>query len=170
MNTQPNCEQRIENDPQTQIEHIRPKSCPLYRTDMFNYTNLLACCDGGVNERLPTQYCGQRKDSWYDEALFVSPLNPNCENYFLFTVDGQILPTDDPTIRRAAEETIARLNLQDGYLNRRRKEAIGVVIGDMGEYNDPQISDMIDQYAARDQQRRFSPFCSAIVNILRQFR
>ena len=44
------CGKRIENDSTTPIEHLNPKS--IYKNRTYDYTNLLASCDGGSSHKI----------------------------------------------------------------------------------------------------------------------
>ena len=74
-----------------------------------------------------------RTGSWPDateEALFVSPLRPGCEERFSFTLNGEIRassPTD-----AAATKTIERLGLNHALMNQFRKAAIEATLGMRG--------------------------------------
>lgn len=77
------CCRRIDLD-HSLNEHIKPQST--YPKESMNYENLIATCKTeGIN---PT--CGVKKDNYYDERLFVSPLESDCEEKFVFYPNGQI--------------------------------------------------------------------------------
>lgn len=162
------CEQRLEDDQTTHIEHLRPRHD--HHQYIFDYDNLVAECGGNSSVRPVSIHCGQAKGDWYDDILFVSPLNPDCEKHFLFTLDGQILPTEDPSRRKAAAETIRRLNLNDDRLIRMRSAALDYIVSEMDSFTGNEISVQIVQYGERDRRGKFTPFCSAIVSVLRQYQ
>lgn len=65
-------------------EHVKPQSC--YPKESMNYENLIVSCKTeGVNAT-----CGARKRNNYDERLFVSPLEKDCEKEFVFYPNGKI--------------------------------------------------------------------------------
>ncbi|MDO4574081.1 MAG: retron system putative HNH endonuclease [Planctomycetia bacterium] len=96
------------------IEHFRPKS--LYPRDSLNYYNLFASCNGcGKKDDVS---CGVKKRDLYFREL-IKPTDSNCEARFIYTADGQILPTDETD--DAAWQTIAVLGLNGPKLRRRRE-------------------------------------------------
>ncbi len=108
-----------------EIEHLKPQSA--YPDSIFDYQNLLASCKGGAqdpNTDSRELHCNRHKGDWYDEELMVSPLNRECESYFSYALDGQVHPGTDPAMSAAAKESISRLNLNCGRLQRLREEAI----------------------------------------------
>ena len=118
------CGQRITGFQGTQIEHIFAKGTAAYQKMQLDYeTNLIACCDGGKYERklnpsIPTSdlYCDTPKDA---TPIPVTPLNPLCEEKFLYGSDGDILG-----VEADAEATIEILNLKSNILKNKRKHAI----------------------------------------------
>lgn len=62
-------------------EHIRPRSS--YPNDSMDYDNLVASCNNGNT-------CGAAKKDSYDSRLFVSPLQDDCEEHFVYLEDGRI--------------------------------------------------------------------------------
>ena len=91
-------------------EHIRPQS--LFQSESMNYDNIIASCKTeGINAT-----CGARKENEYDESLFVSPLEDDCESKFIFYPNGQI-----EGIGESGEYTCRILNLNDYELQRARK-------------------------------------------------
>ena len=107
------CEEEIVKGA-SHIEHFRPKSqFPALSVDYFN---LFASCNGcGKNDDLS---CGMKKRDIYFTNL-INPTDENVEFRFLFTADGQILPTDEND--EEAWQTIAVLGLNGPKLRRRRE-------------------------------------------------
>ena len=171
------CECRI-NETCSDIEHLKPRRrFPLNELD---YNNLLASCLGGGGLGLPAGHCNGKKGNWYDAAM-VSPLQGDCGEYFMFTRDGQILPTQDPDQRDSAEETINRLNLNSERLIARREEALdGTFVrlaqnrGDLvdGSEDEDFTAEQLEARASACMQfdlgGRLEPFCSAIHSVIRQ--
>ena len=79
------------------IEHPRPQTHCMNGEDA-SFANMLACVPAPNAPGLP--YGAHKKGPWPDateEALFVSPLRPGCEERFSFTLNGEIRassPTD----------------------------------------------------------------------------
>lgn len=102
------------------IEHIRPKERDEYRAISLEYENLLASCQGYHDRE---ENCGHSKDNVFNEKLFVSPLEENCESLFEFSDRGKIKATDG---NERAAYTIEILNLDTEQLNAARTEAMWV--------------------------------------------
>lgn len=112
---------RIDDD-SCHIEHLKPQRHCLKGEDI-SYSNMVACVPAPNAPDLPYGAC--RKRDWPDTtqiALFVSPLQPDCEARFSFTLRGQINASHPGD--RAAEETIKHLGLDHQELEQLRKSAI----------------------------------------------
>lgn len=120
------CGQRITGFQGTQIEHIFAKGTTAYEKMQLSYeTNLIACCDGGkyqrkLNPTIPVAdlFCDTKKQ---DSPIPITPLNPLCEEKFLYDSDGDIVG-----VGADAEATIEILNLKSPILKNMRKSAIDV--------------------------------------------
>ncbi|NEP57986.1 MAG: TIGR02646 family protein [Symploca sp. SIO2G7] len=67
------------------IEHLKPQE--KFPQLALDYNNLLASCQAERSKNPPPPLrCGYKKDNWYDEKLFVSPLQPDCESFFRYTL------------------------------------------------------------------------------------
>ena len=118
------CGQRISGFEGTQIEHIFPKGTAAYERMQLDYeTNLIASCDGGKYKRkidpsipIDDLHCDTKKSQ---DPIPVTPLNPLCEQRFLFSDNGEILGAYPD-----AEATIEILNLTSPILKNMRKAAI----------------------------------------------
>ena len=128
------CERELTEE-DSHIEHFRPQSDPA--VDPLDYGNLLCCCQNRIRKGEP-RHCGNLKEDWFDPALLISPLNPDCERRFAFTGKGEIKPAtaNDP----AASETIRRLGLDLPKLNALRAKA---------------IEPFLDESLSREELRRF---------------
>ncbi len=96
------------------IEHFKPKS--FFPNLALDYQNLFASCNGCGTKGDMT--CGMKKRNIYFPSL-LSPLDPTCETRFLYTADGQMLPTDENDSQ--GWETLALLGLNTPKLRRRRE-------------------------------------------------
>lgn len=117
------CGRRITGGPDSQIEHFFAKGTPVYEEMQLDYeTNLLACCDGGKEDRSQGII---RKEDLYCESIkgtTIIPVNPqyiDCEDKFLFSQDGEVIG-----VNKDAEVTIKILNLNSPALKNMRKYAI----------------------------------------------
>lgn len=68
------------------IEHFRPRES---RGDLeLEYLNLHASCVRETRPREPP-HCGHAKGSVFREDQYVSPLSPDCEGRFIYTLDDR---------------------------------------------------------------------------------
>ncbi|MGC1246781.1 MAG: retron system putative HNH endonuclease, partial [Spirulinaceae cyanobacterium] len=103
------------------IEHLKPRK--LYPNLALNYNNMLASCKKETAPKEP-QHCGVKKGDWYDENLMISPLSKNCGDFFIYTDDGQMLPSKELNKQVAAATTIDKLGLNIDLLQSMRSQAI----------------------------------------------
>lgn len=94
------------------IEHFRPQEH--YPDRALCYDNLHASCIRETSPGAPL-HCGHAKGNAFDEALAVSPTNPDCEWQFRYTLDGQVIPEND---NAAYMRDLLKLDI--GFLNDRR--------------------------------------------------
>ena len=148
------CEQRLTDD-DSHIEHFRPQSDPA--VDPLDFDNLLCSCQNEIKKGEP-RHCGNLKDNWFDTGLLVSPLDPNCENMFVFYGDGTIDPAAD--LNHAAIETIKRLGLDIPKLNDLRANAIEPFLDD--ELSIEEMKTFVSGYLRRDASGKFGEFWTTI--------
>lgn len=108
------------------IEHVENKSQNPTRT--FDYTNLLASAFhsdklGLSSDVFGGHATGKSSSQPIDMALFISPLERDCANFFLYTSDGKINPHPnlDDNNKQRASYTIDILNLNSAELVTRRE-------------------------------------------------
>ena len=106
------CEIAIDGDRGTHIEHHRPKS--RFQANTFDYQNLLASCQS-------TDSCGHKKGGGYFPEL-ISPLSDDCQDRFIYTGDGRIIPKDKNDAH--AQDTIELLGLNCKRLKDRRESIL----------------------------------------------
>jgi uncharacterized protein (TIGR02646 family) len=156
------------------IEHFQPRT--FYPNLSLSYNNFLASCPGYPEEqesknsiaKLPQEFCGQRKGSWFDLKLTVSPLKSNCASYFRYTIIGELIPCQDTTKMDAAEATIENLGLNNSKLIRLRKAAIDGAMQDIETLPTQDIQKLIDGYDLPDSSGKYTPFWAAIVYTLQK--
>lgn len=73
------------------IEHFKPQD--RYETLQLEYANLHASCLRGQQRCMP-RHCGHAKDNGFDEDQHIAPVDPTCEQRFMYTLRGSIVPTD----------------------------------------------------------------------------
>ena len=143
------------------IEHIRPKERNEYRAISLEYENLLASCQGYHDRE---ENCGHSKDNAFNEELFVSPLEENCESLFEFSDRGKIKAVDG---NERAGYTIELLNLDTEQLNAARTEAMRVS-GAMDELTEDECQKLLDKFENVDERGRYAGFSDAIVYQLKK--
>ena len=112
------------------IEHPKPQTHCTNGEDA-SFSNMLACMPAPNAPGLP--YGAHKKGAWPDateEALFVSPLRPGCEERFSFTLNGEIRASDSTDA--AAKKTIDQLGLNHALMQQFRKSAIDATLGMRG--------------------------------------
>ena len=157
------CNCKIENTHAgTEIEHF--KSRRGYPSKIFEYQNLLASCKGGQtnsNKESDIRWCNANKG---DSDDILSPLSPDCENEFLYDIEGGIFSKT-----AIGKKTLGVLNLQNSYLQEQRKEAISAYFDENGmatiSAKDAKI--VVEKLKAKND-KRFTPFCMAIIYNLNQ--
>jgi uncharacterized protein (TIGR02646 family) len=141
------------------IEHLNPQSS--HPDETLNYQNLLASCQGeGETSRKPA-HCGHKRGN---ELLPITPLDPNCEDWFVYTEDGQILANPNSVASTEAEKTIELLDLNIPKLRRMRASAIRQLRISTLTSEEKQM--WIEHYNACDEFGCYSEFCTTIVHIL----
>ena len=146
------------------IEHLKPQTISRRNDDDHDdvsYQNMLAAYPKSGSEigRAKCVFGAERRGSWFDEQLFVTPLQENCEQRFSFDLNGKISPankTDD-----AAAKTIKMLNLDDEILIAERRAAIeSLLFAD--ELSLAQVQRLGERIMEKDGKGRFRTFCFAL--------
>jgi len=145
------CESRVDYD-QSHIEHFKPQS--LHTDESLNYDNLLCSCQKDLEQGEP-RHCGNLKGDWFDKALLISPLDPNCENRFDYTPDGHIKSQD-----QAAEETIKKLGLNIPKLIDLRKKAIEPFLDQ--SLTEIELNKFVSGYLQQDNEDKFNEYFTTI--------
>ena len=175
------CGMQITRDT-SHFEHFKPKSNITYGHLVLDYKNLLVSCKGeskGSEEskdseeseeehRVPV-HCGHKKDDWYDEHLMVSPLDENCASFFRYAASGEILPTDVPDKKEAAQTTIEKLGLGIEKLRLMRSAAIDGALLAIEGLTDEETLLFAQGYEKPDANGQYEEFCAAIAYILTQY-
>ncbi len=174
------CGMRI-SDKDSSIEHLKPQARNKYPALKFDYkNNLLASCNGGATHRKKHReknlHCDPRKHDWFVVNLMVSPLDQFCEEYFSFTTNGEILPSTDRGKTIKATTTINKLGLDVSRLNKHRREAINGFFIEFDELEimapseaKKTVQQLIRGLKKRDSESKFTPFCIAVISVLKQY-
>ena len=158
------CEARV-GDGNGHVEHLKPRS--LFPDLEADYSNLLCSCQGGNPDCDEETHCGHRKSDWYDEDLFVSPLDSDCEGRFSYTSDGDMRPADESDA--GAETTIERLGLNTRELREYRREALEAVFKDLDEMDSAQVTTYVEALSDRDADGCFAEYVTALLHVLRLY-
>ncbi|NES01326.1 MAG: TIGR02646 family protein, partial [Symploca sp. SIO1B1] len=148
------------------IEHLKPQE-KFPQLDL-DYNNLLASCKAEQSKTNPPppSRCGYKKDNWYDEKLLVSPLQPDCESFFRYSITGEIMPVADPEKHTAAQATIERLGLNLDRLRDKRKRVMDDILDIIDTLTDEEIDQLIQGLKKRNAQGQYEPFSTAVVFVL----
>jgi uncharacterized protein (TIGR02646 family) len=153
------CCMRIVKDT-SHIEHLDPQS----ETDAdlsIDYNNLLASC--GSSNHWP-KHCGNKKKN---SSIEVSPLQANCEGYFSYYSNGQIVPASDLQQPEAdkSRRTIDILGPNDYDLTQGRINALESLKG----LTNDQAKKFAQICLQRNAQEQYQPFCTAVLYYLKQY-
>ncbi|NET25883.1 retron system putative HNH endonuclease [Okeania sp. SIO1I7] len=150
------------------IEHLKPRS--IFSEEQLNYNNLLASCQREREKKEPP-HCGVKKADWYEEKLMLSPLKPNCSDFFRYTGSGEILPANvlDKKEKEIALTTIDKLGLDIDKLNAMRKAAIDGILEVVENLEKSEIKELLDSFDKLDNQGKYIPFCAVITYIIQEY-
>lgn len=143
------------------IEHIRPKENDGYRELSLEYENLLASCQGYSDRE---ENCGHSKGNEFDEDLFISPLEENCESFFEFSSRGKIKAADG---NQRAVYTIDKLNLDTEALNAAREAAMWASEA-LSDITEERCLFLLDKYENADKDGKYAGYSDAIVYHLKK--
>lgn len=101
------------------IEHFRPQR--QFPQESLDYSNLHASCIRQSRPQAPL-HCGHAKGEKYDQALAISPQDPECESRFVYTWVGGVRPAQG--VDESARYMIDLLALDCPFLRNRREEAL----------------------------------------------
>ena len=161
------CEDRITDSKDSHIEHLQSRHG--FKHLMFDYANLLACCNfknSRESQKQEPPHCGHAKGN---EDLPVHPLLPDCREYFNFTSDGAIIPRQEGEQAQSAARTIDLLQLDLPLLEARRRAAIDGILDGLDTMPDSELRMLTTALDTRDSDGRFTPFCSALVRVLEHY-
>jgi uncharacterized protein (TIGR02646 family) len=146
------------------IEHFRPQE---QREDLdLAYDNLFASCIRETEPGAPL-HCGHAKGHGFDEARHVSPLDPECERRFTYSLAGAILPLDE-SARYMAE--LLRLDIE--FLRNRRSEVLKRVFDDafIASATDAELQSLAQAYRVPDAVGRRESFGHVVARYAEQLR
>ena len=163
------CCRALENNHRSIIEHFEPKGLQAYRAKVFEYENLLACCDGGERDtNKPREtYCSLSKgngDPHLPPAI-ISPMHIGCESHFEFDEQGKIRPANEANSH--AVRTIDLLGLNAKSLVLQREKAINTYIFEIWSEEMDSLLEM--QQLGQKINGKYQPFCPAIISVLKNY-
>jgi uncharacterized protein (TIGR02646 family) len=156
------CQNEIDETKMT-IEHLNCRNC--YPTEMFDYNNLMSCCDGGqhIKNLLKSDaYCGHFKK---DQSIKVNPFTSKCENHFRYDDEGNIYHNSSID----GDQTIRKLNLRSPKLKSLRKAAIDGFLHENLNNTIPISEKYLESLKISLNSMnngKYFPFCIVIINIL----
>ncbi|MCM3392574.1 retron system putative HNH endonuclease [Cytobacillus oceanisediminis] len=155
------CGVGINNDHNTEIEHIKPR-CDCTEVEKIDYDNLLASCPGGRRDTNPRELsCNAKRGN---EPLNITPLSIDCDNKFLFTLDGQILTKEKE--EEDYMDSIKKLGLNVERLINRRS----ALLRPYNLLNKEQASQMINRLSSKHDEEgvlRYKEFYYVIISFLK---
>ncbi|AUW02643.1 retron system putative HNH endonuclease [Vibrio campbellii] len=166
------------------LEHIKPRS--KFPELTFEYENIVISVLDDLDQRKFKQdffigeeaeedlshqlwFGAKAKDDELDEALFISPVEQDCQRYFAYIEhSGEIMPAnglEEDEVKRA-EYTIKLLNLNHPYLKNQRYKRMQEVLEDIEELDDldEQIDIVRDEISERNGQ--IASFPSAVQSLV----
>lgn len=150
------------------IEHFKPRN--KYPNLQLDYINLIASCEIDQDEPPPIPvHCGHKKGAWYEENLMVSPVKSNCDDFFRYTDDGQILATKEFDKQEAAKTTIEKLDLNINRLQKMRSAAIEGILDGLDLTDIQTIQDLINAFEKPNRNGEYEEFCHVIIYALKQY-
>lgn len=161
------CGKRIDRN-NSVIEHFLPKDDEKFPQLQLEYSNLLASCNGGNQERAKNiKYQGKKFPLSCDNkkgnrVIGVCPTNPNCESYFEYDEDGGIYGINDK-----ANWAIKILGLDNEFLKNQRKAAIDAY-KDLPEDTDWQYE--INCLSSLNRDGQYEPYCFAVIYYIKHYK
>lgn len=101
------------------IEHFRPQT--EHEDLALDYSNIFASCIRETSPGAPL-HCGHAKGDECDEETLISPLEPDCEARFLYTLSGEISPRDPTDAQAKYMQELVKLDIP--FLRNRREEVL----------------------------------------------
>jgi len=147
------------------IEHFRPQE--RYADLALNFENLHASC---IRETQPGKplHCGHAKSADFDEAFQISPLDAHCESRFIYTLDGDILPSDVTDAQAAYMVKLLKLDL--AFLRNRREEAVNRVFDPefLETVTDGELKTLRDFFRSMDKEGKAQSFGHVLARFAEQ--
>jgi uncharacterized protein (TIGR02646 family) len=163
------------DEKKSHIEHLKPQSISKrdpHDHDDVNYYNMLAAYPKEKNlpkNETKAKECPFGAKFRGDKELAVSPLSPDCQQKFIFDLDGGIKSAnpDQEDRQDDASKTIRALNLDHSSLVEMRKAAIDEFLySEECIINRSKMQRLINQsICQKDQKGRYPKFCFVIEQV-----
>lgn len=138
------------------LEHIAPQDDKKYPKLRFEYTNLIASCNGMFlcdGKMQHKESCGHRKENEFDEMLFLNPVStPNISEYFKFDPETGQMQSVETSAKSAASYMIRILNLDAAYLRDARKNAKESLLESLSQLSPEQAMQILRSELASDRE------------------
>jgi uncharacterized protein (TIGR02646 family) len=167
------CE-RIVTTTDSHIEHLVPRSANASRA--YDYSNLLASCEGEGGRGRPPETCGHLKGN---HSLPVHPLMPDCVDYFVFRSSGSVEPTREASKQVLAQQSITILGLDSARVGTLRRVALkdmDSTLPELGSGSPAEIANFraavqqaIAQSSRPDSLGRLTPFSTSLIQHLQRY-
>ena len=147
------------------IEHFKPQE--RYETLELEYSNLHASCLRGQQRSMP-RHCGHAKDNGFDEDRYITPADPTCEQRFMYTLRGSIVPTHPRDER--AEYMVDLLALDSPALQHLRNEVLSRTLDPefLASATDEDLMRIRDGFGARDTAGKLPNFGHVVARYAEQ--
>lgn len=147
------------------IEHFRPQE--QYGALQLDFENLHASCLRGQQRSMP-RHCGHAKDNGFDEALHIAPADPDCEQRFMYTLRGEIVPTDRGDDR--ARYMTGLLALDAPALRHLREEALSRTLDPefLASATTDEMTQLRDGFRRRDSMGKLPNFGHVVARYAEQ--
>lgn len=148
-------------------EHLLPIS-GVGRNKLASYDNLLISCNGDQQwtaENTPygsdRLHCDAQKKN---QILTITPLMPNCDKQFLYTIDGHV-----KGLNPDASDAVTKLNLDCVLLRQRRTAALDGILHDIDTLSDADLNLIKNKYDSKGADGKYEPYCTAVVRCIEEY-
>ena len=165
-------------------EHLIPQS--VAPDKKLDYSNLLASCYAGQKTSEPddegridsrqkdkAEHCGDHRPQ--KTLLKITPLDPECESCFKYTIEGQILASGSKDAVDRVSETIEMLGLDCGRLKRLRKDHLTLIFEETDNPSNPfklsdeSTVDWLRDLFSKKHNGRYERFCFVVMYFLNTY-
>lgn len=153
------------------IEHLYPYQ--LCRKEPGNrdvdYENLVAAYP--KDEQREIGFGAKKRNNWYDKTLFITPLDPRCEQLFKYRLSGKV--ERNRTHKAAAEIMIEKFQLNHSTLKEKRAKAIKQALYKSfpnKTKSKAHLQRIVDSYDQPNAEGKLKQFCFVITQAAAELR